>query len=329
MGLRQRLGRQRSVHSDAGVESPPQGDRGARASLDRSRMGVAVENVRSRFSAGTIRPRTQPKRTGRHTEALVSPEPVSPVRVEIAEKDGASGGSDRRGELHLAQRLPLPPTPLTVSNPSPLPIASLPSGPDAGTRLGHEALLPAFRRMRPQSRPLRAEKYAPYYGGSVLSDDFVAFTVPEGWCAVHVERGFRLSSGPCIGFVRATASVDASAALCDTSDLTILDTFDIASSPVVDGQPDVLALVVDYRNHGAGRGVALFESGNDAGAAVFGLSGPAKYSEFLREAERELLSGAHVLTAPLSSGGGERKLEPSSPSPTKTTPSEQHACIIA
>lgn len=341
MGIRERLGRQHSVHSAAAgdlqsLDSSSNGN-GRQRSRDRSRLGVAVDNVRNRFAVGTTRPRVHSFRSRRTPEPLVCPEPIEPLQAELAPEARHSLNSD--DSLSDSRPARANAFPQTVNNPAPLPDAAsaelLGAGPgtgpglsSAGTRYGHEPLLPTICRRRALSTPLRALEYEPYYGGATLSDNKIAFTVPDGWCAVHYTDGFRLSNGPCVGFLRAAASADASAALCDTSELKILDSFDIASSPVVDAQAEVLALVVEYRNHGAGRGVALFEPGNDAGAAVFGFSGPSKYAEVLLEAERVLLCGARVVSAPLPSTSNDRKQEPASPVVPTPSPSAQSACII-
>ena len=155
---------------------------------------------------------------------------------------------------------------------------------------------PFFRSLAPREAivPFRE---VPQSAGVVVSDRWLEFVVPDGWQAVRSEAGFRLVSGPCVGFARATAAEDASAALCDTSQLAVLDTFDVSSSPSVVKSASALLLVVEYRNHGAGRGLALVEN-NFAGAVVFGLSGPSESAHFLRETEQQLLSTSRVVKAP-------------------------------
>lgn len=345
MGLRERLGRQHSVHSAAASESQPSPGSGSVSgrslrSVERSRLGIAVDNVRSRFVAGTTRPRVQPLRH-RASESQVYPESSEPLETMPRDDADEEGSVDSDGNVTGSHPAHVAAPPENTSNPmlvydaagphfmnAPSGAAPRTSSGSTGVRYGHESLLPTICRRPEHSTPILAEEHEHYYGGAALSDDKIAFTVPHGWRAILYRDGFRLSNGPCVGFVRATASADASAALCDTSELTLLDTFDVASSPIVDAQTDVFALVVEYRNHGAGRGVAIFEPGNDAGAAVFGFSGPARYADVLEDAEGELLCGAYVLAAPLPLASRDHQREPPSPEEATKAESADYACAI-
>lgn len=67
-------------------------------------------------------------------------------------------------------------------------------------------------------------------------------------------------------------------------------------------------MIVEYRNHGAGRGVAMVDDGCDEkGAVVFGLSGPEASRSYLAETEVQILSSAYVVRVPevKKNGGGE------------------------
>jgi hypothetical protein len=158
-----------------------------------------------------------------------------------------------------------------------------------------------WRAARPQQRPLFTAEGIPQHEGLWVSDGYVAFVVPDSWTAWRIlDDGFRLAavSSGCVGFIRATSASGATAALCDTSRLTVLDSFDVLSSPVLHDRFSENVLVVDYRNYGEGRGVALFEPGFKSGATIFGLSGPSTSADILREAEQQLLSSACVVAVP-------------------------------
>jgi hypothetical protein len=282
-------------------------------------VDAVVDHLRNRLSTGTSR--VVSKRSRRSVSASPCPELETPVH----ELPGGDTGHSAFLH-HAAQDVKIP---ATITNPTPVSQSPAPPRPVAVyTGYAHETVLAPFERRRSLSRPLRPEKHVVYYGGTILSDEYVVFTVPDGWSALLQEQGFRLSCGPCLGFIRATASADASAALCDTSQLAILDKFDVSASPIVDAHPDVLALVVDYRNHGAGRGVAVLETGSEAGAVVFGLAAPAKFTDVLLEAERELLCSSYVIVAPPGVGAGGGTQRPSSPQLSTLVPAGQYSCRI-
>lgn len=90
-------------------------------------------------------------------------------------------------------------------------------------------------------------------GGAHVSDGIVAFVVPEHWEATRRSDIFWLSCGSCVGFVRGVPAHEASASLCNTEAVAIMENFEVSTSPTFDPEdPDIL--LVEYRNHGYGRG---------------------------------------------------------------------------
>lgn len=179
-----------------------------------------------------------------------------------------------------------------------------------------------FRRSRPLHRPSASELHIPQAQGAVLTDGFLAFIVPDGWRATFLgDCGFRLISGGCVGYICAVPAAEASLALCDTSRLAVLDAFDVGTSPVVVRHPGIFLMIVEYRNHGAGRGVAMVDDdGDEKGAVVFGLSGPEASRSYLAETEVQILSSAYVVRVPeVKKTGGGGGMVPESGSDTSPT----------
>jgi hypothetical protein len=293
MGLRDWLLRHGSAGAGAGSASSST----RRRSLDGHKPSVPGE-LQDRAVAGARRLSisARPQRSSERPPPAAAPGEVAPP----PRHDGArpEGGGAARAAAGFPPAPTATATAFAVSNPSPLPSSSARSMSNGVIRYELESVLPPFHRARPPTAPREPDLQVPHGAGAVLSDGFVVFTVPDGWDAVRTDRGFRLTCGPCVGFVRAMPTEQASASLCDTSQLAVLDAFDVLSSPVVDANPDLVVLVVEYRHHGAGRGLAIVEPGGRAGAVVMGTSGPEQRANFLRETEQQLLSSACVVKCP-------------------------------
>lgn len=112
--------------------------------------------------------------------------------------------------------------------------------------------VPAFERTRHRVLPVVSQKFVSHLPGTVVRDDHIAFTVPPSWIATRGDYCFILSTDICVGFILATEAASASASLCDTSQLVILDHLEPMASPTFDANCNVL--VVEYRGPGSGRG---------------------------------------------------------------------------
>lgn len=252
----------------------------------------------------------------------IEPEPVQNVTLDIPV---VSSIETRSGSSHSkAVPVSLP----TASPPSPSRLASSKLEAPITANTAEPHLVPLFRRLRPPGQPFASEANIPNPAGTVVTDGFIAYKIPDDWQATRVDSGFRLTGGGCIGYICAVAAEDASLALCDTSRLAVLDSFDVGASPVVDQHADVFVMVVEYRNHGAGRGVALVERNETGGAVVFMLSGPSSSHVFLSETEQQLLSTAFVVRVPEKKSAGGPATDSTAELPAPWETSKESACVV-
>lgn len=282
MGLRTRLGGARSVvRGPSSHARAPSSDE--HVTLEPTRRRMSIDISRLPLPSG-LRPRRAPR-----APSLVSvPEHCPPTS---STKSGDTSAIPPAETVQFATFVQQSAVPADVRAVSLRRRVSSPDDAAAGVPVFTRRLLGAT----PDVPPREARREA----GAVLSDGFVMFQVPDGWYANRTGDGFRLISGACVGYIRATSTSDAGAALCDTSRVAVLDAFEVSASPVIDARGEAVVLAVEYRNYGAGRGLALLEPAPGEGACVFGLSGPPESARFLEETEQQLLGSASTCKVPV------------------------------